>query len=218
MARAIDTARNPDRIDVEARTCTAEPGVTFTDLVSATLRHGLTPIVVPELRTITIGGAVSGCSLESMSFKHGGFHDTCLEYEVITSKGKVLHCTPETPTAVGDDCVVGHLVHLEGCRVEDVGAGGGMRRYVSWLNGLLSHEDIVRDLFVESPLAHPSVMMRADMIVMVQVAHAAVAPISLTYRFVSRHPAASASSTEQNQRVPLLICILIWAYQRLVGW
>jgi len=51
-----------------------------------------------------------------------------------------------------------------GCRVEAVGAGGGMRRYVSWLNGLLSHEDIVRDLFVESPLAHPSVMMRAEVL------------------------------------------------------
>src|SRR5664279_1200919 len=37
------------------------------------------------------------------------------------------------------------------------------------------------------------------------------------YRLVSRQPAASASSTEQNQRVPLLTCILIWAYQRLVG-
>jgi hypothetical protein len=37
-----------------------------------------------------------------------------------------------------------------------------------------------------------------------------------TYLLVSRQPAASASSTEQNQRVPLLICILIWAYQRLL--
>jgi hypothetical protein len=37
------------------------------------------------------------------------------------------------------------------------------------------------------------------------------------YRLVSRQPAASASSTEQNQRVPLLICIWIFAYQRLVG-
>jgi hypothetical protein len=37
------------------------------------------------------------------------------------------------------------------------------------------------------------------------------------YLFVSRQPAASASSTEQNQRVPLLILILIWVYQRLVG-
>ena len=33
--------------------------------------------------------------------------------------GCVLHTTPESPTVVGDDCVVGHLVHLEGCTVED---------------------------------------------------------------------------------------------------
>jgi carbonic anhydrase/acetyltransferase-like protein (isoleucine patch superfamily) len=31
----------------------------------------------------------------------------------------VLHTTPEAPTIVGDDCVVGHIVHLEGCTVED---------------------------------------------------------------------------------------------------
>jgi carbonic anhydrase/acetyltransferase-like protein (isoleucine patch superfamily) len=33
--------------------------------------------------------------------------------------GSVLHCTPELPTIVGDDCVIGHMVHLEGCVVED---------------------------------------------------------------------------------------------------
>lgn len=77
-------------IDPVARTCTAEPGVTFTKLVEATMRHGLVPIVVPELETITIGGAVSGCSLESMSFRHGGFHDTCLAYELVTGTGEIL--------------------------------------------------------------------------------------------------------------------------------
>jgi carbonic anhydrase/acetyltransferase-like protein (isoleucine patch superfamily) len=30
----------------------------------------------------------------------------------------VLHTTPEWPTVVGDDCVIGHIVHLEGCTVE----------------------------------------------------------------------------------------------------
>src|SRR4051795_3370214 len=40
----------------------------------------------------------------------------------------------------------------------------------------------------------------------------------IVYRLVSRQPAASASSTEQNQRVPLEIFISIFAYQRLVGW
>jgi len=43
-------------------------------------------------------------------------------------------------------------------------------------------------------------------------------PVSSRYRLVSRQPAASASSTEQNQRVPLLIFISIFAYQRLDGW
>ncbi|HVR71699.1 MAG TPA: glycosyltransferase [Vicinamibacteria bacterium] len=49
-----------------------------------------------------------------------------------------------------------------GCRVRLFGATGrGMRAYVEWLNALLDHEAIVRDLYVESPLVHPSVMMRA---------------------------------------------------------
>lgn len=82
-------------INTEKRICIAEPGVTFIDLVAATMKYGLVPIIVPELKTITIGGAVSGCSIESMSYKHGGFHDTCLEYEIITAKGDVLICTPD---------------------------------------------------------------------------------------------------------------------------
>jgi carbonic anhydrase/acetyltransferase-like protein (isoleucine patch superfamily) len=31
----------------------------------------------------------------------------------------VLHTTPEWATVVGNDCVVGHIVHLEGCTVHD---------------------------------------------------------------------------------------------------
>jgi glycosyltransferase involved in cell wall biosynthesis len=51
-----------------------------------------------------------------------------------------------------------------GCRVRLLGpraGNAGMRAYVRWLNGLLDHQAITRDLLVESPLAHPSVMMRA---------------------------------------------------------
>lgn len=51
-----------------------------------------------------------------------------------------------------------------GCGVEASRARRGMRDYVAWLNSLVSHEDIVGDLFVESPLAHPSVMMRAEVL------------------------------------------------------
>jgi carbonic anhydrase/acetyltransferase-like protein (isoleucine patch superfamily) len=31
----------------------------------------------------------------------------------------VLHTTVEDPTVVGDECVIGHIVHLEGCIVKD---------------------------------------------------------------------------------------------------
>ncbi len=106
VPKATDRRRLDDKLDVSDlshilhvdpvnRLCTAESGATFDDVVAATLRHGLVPLVVPELRTITVGGAVSGCSVESMSFKYGGFHDTCLEYEVITATGDVLACTPD---------------------------------------------------------------------------------------------------------------------------
>jgi carbonic anhydrase/acetyltransferase-like protein (isoleucine patch superfamily) len=40
--------------------------------------------------------------------------------------GSVFHCTPVHATTVGDECVIGHLVHLEGCTIEDgalVGSG-----------------------------------------------------------------------------------------------
>lgn len=38
----------------------------------------------------------------------------------------------------------------------------GMRRYLAWQNSLLSPARIIRDRFVESPLVHPSVMMRTE--------------------------------------------------------
>jgi carbonic anhydrase/acetyltransferase-like protein (isoleucine patch superfamily) len=40
--------------------------------------------------------------------------------------GTVLHTTEEWPTVIGDECVVGHNTHLEGCTVEDrclIGSG-----------------------------------------------------------------------------------------------
>lgn len=40
--------------------------------------------------------------------------------------GSVVHVTGAHPTVIGDDCVIGHLAHLEGCTVEDrclIGSG-----------------------------------------------------------------------------------------------
>ncbi|HEX7900176.1 MAG TPA: glycosyltransferase family 2 protein [Planctomycetota bacterium] len=58
-------------------------------------------------------------------------------------------------------------LQLEGMKDVDVlatrvrtRAAEGMRRYVAWQNGLLTHEQITGAMFVESPIVHPSVLMR----------------------------------------------------------
>jgi len=40
--------------------------------------------------------------------------------------GTIVHCTRKLDTVIGDRCVVGHNVHLEGCTIEDdclIGSG-----------------------------------------------------------------------------------------------
>ncbi|MBK7830234.1 MAG: FAD-dependent oxidoreductase [Nannocystis sp.] len=87
-------------IDAHHRRCTAEPGVTFRDIVRATLPLGLVPTVVPELEGITLGGAVAGCAVESMSFRLGGFFDSVQSLELVTGTGEVLELSPPaSPTS-----------------------------------------------------------------------------------------------------------------------
>jgi len=68
---------------------------TYEPLVKETLRQGLLPTVVPELKSITIGGAVSGVGIESSSFKYGLVHETVEEIEVLLGDGRVVVCRPD---------------------------------------------------------------------------------------------------------------------------
>jgi glycosyltransferase involved in cell wall biosynthesis len=43
----------------------------------------------------------------------------------------------------------------------------GFRIYIEWLNSLISNEEMRREIFVESPLAHPSVVFRKEQIMQV---------------------------------------------------
>jgi FAD/FMN-containing dehydrogenase len=82
-------------VDPVARTADVGGTTTYEDLVDATLRHGLMPLVVPQLKTITLGGAVAGVGIESSSFKHGLPHESLLEAEVVTGDGRVVVATPD---------------------------------------------------------------------------------------------------------------------------
>jgi len=53
------------------------------------------------------------------------------------------------------------------CRVSgfpDTAVGAGMRRYLAWQNTLVEPDELARDRFIESPLVHPSVMMRTGLL------------------------------------------------------
>ena len=81
-------------VDPVAETAEVQGMCTYEDLVDATLPHGLIPLVVPQLRTITLGGAVTGLGIESTSFRSGLPHESVLEMDVFTGAGKVITTRP----------------------------------------------------------------------------------------------------------------------------
>ena len=82
-------------VDPVARTADVAGMTTYEDLVDATLPHGLMPLVVPQLKTITLGGAVAGLGIESTSFRHGLPHESVREMEILTGAGEVVTATPD---------------------------------------------------------------------------------------------------------------------------
>src|SRR5689334_8128415 len=82
-------------VDPVARTADVQGMCTYADLVDATLAHGLSPLVVPQLKTITLGGAVTGLGIESTSFRSGLPHESVLEMDILTGAGEMVTARPE---------------------------------------------------------------------------------------------------------------------------
>lgn len=93
--KGLDTSGLTDVIAVDpaARTADVAGMCTYEDLVAATLPYGLTPLVVPQLKTITLGGAVTGLGIESASFRNGLPHESVLEMEVLTGTGDIVRAS-----------------------------------------------------------------------------------------------------------------------------
>jgi FAD/FMN-containing dehydrogenase len=82
-------------VDAAAGLVEAEGMVPYADLADAALARGMMPAVVPQLKSITLGGAVAGVGIEASSFKAGLVHDTVSALEVLTGDGRILRCTPD---------------------------------------------------------------------------------------------------------------------------
>src|SRR5271167_639291 len=80
-------------VDAGSRIADVEGMTTYEELADETLKFGLLPTVVPQLKTITIGGAVSGLGIESSSFKYGLVHETVAELEVLLGDGSTIVCS-----------------------------------------------------------------------------------------------------------------------------
>ncbi|MFM1725261.1 FAD-binding oxidoreductase [Rhodococcus sp. PAM 2766] len=86
-------------VDPDARTADVQGMCTYENLVAATLPYGLAPLVVPQLKTITLGGAVTGLGIESTSFRNGLPHESVLEIDILTGNGEIVTATPDNEYA-----------------------------------------------------------------------------------------------------------------------
>ncbi|MBD9666897.1 FAD-binding oxidoreductase [Variovorax sp. VRV01] len=82
-------------IDTASSTVEVEGMATYEALVAATLQHGVMPAVVPQLKTITAGGAVAGVGIEATSMRQGLVHHSMLELDVLLPDRRIVHCTPD---------------------------------------------------------------------------------------------------------------------------
>ncbi len=82
-------------IDKKKAIVEVEGMTSYEKLFYETSMHGFMPAVVPQLKTITVGGAVSGGGIESSSFKEGLVHESITEMDILLSDGNTVVCTRE---------------------------------------------------------------------------------------------------------------------------
>ena len=86
-------------VDPATRTALVGGMTTYEDLADATLAYDLMPFVVPQLKTITLGGAVTGLGIESTSLRSGLPHESVTEMEILTGDGRVVTATDDNEHA-----------------------------------------------------------------------------------------------------------------------
>jgi carbonic anhydrase/acetyltransferase-like protein (isoleucine patch superfamily) len=94
-------------------------GASTPDIASSAFVHPDATVI----GNVTIG---EGSSVWPQAVLRGDYGKIVIGARTNVQDGSVVHCTRELDTFIGDDCVIGHLAHLECCVVEDgalVGTG-----------------------------------------------------------------------------------------------
>ena len=101
MGPGLDVSALTGVIDVDpvAGTATVQGMATYESVVDATLAAGVMPLVVPQLRTITVGGAVTGLGIEASSFRNGLPHESVRSMDILIGTGEIVTAAPTGPHA-----------------------------------------------------------------------------------------------------------------------
>lgn len=91
--RRLDLSRFNRVLSVNNGILDVEGLATFESVVDRTLPQGLVPLITPELKHITVGGAIVGIGIESDCFRHGFVHDGLIEAEVLLGDGRIVKCS-----------------------------------------------------------------------------------------------------------------------------
>ncbi|MBI3547054.1 MAG: FAD-binding oxidoreductase [Gammaproteobacteria bacterium] len=94
-ARKLDVRDFNNVLQVTDEYVEVEGMTPYAKLAAECLKHHVMPAVVPQLKSITIGGATVGCGIESSSFRYGLVHETVQEMEILLGDGRIVCCTPE---------------------------------------------------------------------------------------------------------------------------
>jgi FAD/FMN-containing dehydrogenase len=86
-------------VDGDAGFVEAEGMVPYDALADACLVYAMMPAVVPQLKTITLGGAVAGVGIEASSHRYGLVHETVQALDILAGDGEVYACTPDNTHA-----------------------------------------------------------------------------------------------------------------------
>ena len=82
----------PLYLDKKSQILEVQGLTTYEKIVEFTLPRGFLPMITPELKHITVGGAVVGIGIESNSYKYGFVHDSIIEAEVLLPDGRIVMC------------------------------------------------------------------------------------------------------------------------------
>ena len=92
----------------------------------------LVPSIDPEAyihpAAVVIGqvSVGAGSSVWPGAVLRGDYGKIAVGEQTSVQDGAVVHATEDLPTLIGNQCVIGHIAHLEGCVVEDrclIGSG-----------------------------------------------------------------------------------------------